>query len=103
MSHEILFSIGDTVVYPTRGVGCVKDIEIQDISGHVLQVYVIHFDHDQLTIRLPITKTQSSGLRKLCAPDVNSFSRTRSWRARGWPVILIPLWRGLCFDHEYSH
>ncbi|MBS0184972.1 MAG: CarD family transcriptional regulator [Proteobacteria bacterium] len=70
MSHEILFSIGDTVVYPTRGVGCVKDIETQDISGHVLQVYVIQFDQDQLTIRLPLTRAQSSGLRKLSAPDV---------------------------------
>ncbi len=70
MSHEILFSIGDTVVYPTRGVGCVKDIETQDISGHILQVYVIQFDHDQLTIRLPLTRALSSGLRKLSAPDV---------------------------------
>lgn len=74
MSQENLFSIGDTVVYPTRGVGRVQDIETQNISGYVLQVYVIHFDHDQLTIRLPLTKAKSSGLRKLSAPDV--FDKT---------------------------
>lgn len=74
MSENLSFSTGDIVVYPTRGVGRVKDIETQEVSGLTLQVYVIHFDQDQLTIRLPITRAKSSGLRGLSSPDI--FGKT---------------------------
>ena len=74
MSQELMFSVGNTVVYPTRGVGSIQAVETQEISGHTIQVYVINFDHDQLTIRLPVMKAQSSGLRKLSTPDV--FDKT---------------------------
>lgn len=65
MTQQQLFSTGDAVVYPCRGIGYIKDIEIQEVAGHHLQVYVISFSQDKLTLRLPTTKAQSIGLRFL--------------------------------------
>ena len=56
---------GDFVVYPTHGVGKVVSVEIQEIAGHRLKLFVISFDRDRMTLRVPVTKASTSGLRKL--------------------------------------
>ena len=66
--HE--FSVGDHVVYPAHGVGEVKGIEIQAIAGMDLEVYVITFDHEKMTLRVPTKRAVASGLRPLAANDV---------------------------------
>jgi len=53
------------VVYPTHGVGKVVSVEIQEIAGHRLKLFVISFDRDRMTLRVPVTKASTSGLRKL--------------------------------------
>ena len=65
VSKDIGFRKGDFVVYPTHGVGRIISIETQDISGHSLQVIVIHFDKDRMTLRVPVAKAKNSGLRRL--------------------------------------
>jgi len=68
--HDKLgFSSGDFVVYPTHGVGRIVAIEHQDISGHSLQLFVIRFDKERMTLRVPIDKAKSSGLRRLSSRD----------------------------------
>ncbi len=59
------FEAGDYVVYPTHGVGRVQVIETQDISGHTLDLIVIKFEKDRMTLRVPVAKAEDSGLRKL--------------------------------------
>ncbi|MFD2261957.1 CarD family transcriptional regulator [Lacibacterium aquatile] len=59
------FTNGDYVVYPSHGVGQVLGTETQVISGYDLKVIVISFEKDRMTLRLPITKAQTSGLRPL--------------------------------------
>ena len=59
------FGEGDYVVYPTHGVGRVLGIESQEISGHTLDLIVIKFEKDRMTLRVPVAKAQVSGLRKL--------------------------------------
>ena len=59
------FGAGDYVVYPTHGVGRVQGIEKQAISGQTLQLIVIKFEKDRMTLRVPVEKAQNSGLRKL--------------------------------------
>ena len=59
------FATGDLVVYPTHGVGKIVGIETQEISGHTLNVFVVHFDKDRMTLRVPLAKAKASGLRKL--------------------------------------
>ena len=60
-----LFSTGDLVVYPTHGVGKIVAIEAQEISGYTLNVFVVAFDKDRMTLRVPLAKAKASGLRKL--------------------------------------
>jgi CarD family transcriptional regulator len=59
------FATGDLVVYPTHGVGKIVAIETQEISGHTLNVFVVHFDKDRMTLRVPLAKATASGLRRL--------------------------------------
>ena len=68
--HE--FSIGDHVVYPAHGVGQVQGIETQEVAGLALEVYVITFDHEKMTLRVPTRKAKTAGLRPLAANDVVS-------------------------------
>jgi CarD family transcriptional regulator len=65
MSDKIGFAEGDYVVYPSHGVGKILGIETQEISGYRLSVFVVHFDKDRMTLRVPVTKAQNSGLRRL--------------------------------------
>ncbi len=60
-----IFSVGDKVVYPSHGVGAIESVESHEISGHTLQVYVIYFEQDRMTLRLPVAKANDSGLRSL--------------------------------------
>ena len=79
--HE--FSVGDHVVYPAHGVGEVKGIETQTVAGMALEVYVITFDHEKMTLRVPTKRAVASGLRPLAANDVVSQAlSTLKGRAR---------------------
>ena len=64
-ADKTAFSAGDLVVYPTHGVGKITAIETQEIAGHTLNVFVVLFDKDRMTLRVPLTKAKVSGLRKL--------------------------------------
>ncbi|HYD45488.1 MAG TPA: CarD family transcriptional regulator [Phenylobacterium sp.] len=64
------FSVGDHVVYPAHGVGQIQEIETQEVAGYSLEVYVITFEHEKMTLRVPTKKAVTSGLRPLAANDV---------------------------------
>ncbi len=59
------FDKGDYVVYPTHGVGKVTGIETQEIAGQELTLFVIQFEKERMTLRVPISKAKASGLRRL--------------------------------------
>lgn len=65
MPHSLAFSCGDYVVYPTHGVGRVKAVENQEISGGSVQVFVIEFERNRMTLRVPVSKACAAGLRHL--------------------------------------
>jgi len=65
MSEKLGFNTGDFVVYPTHGVGKILGIEDQEIAGYQLNVFVVHFDKDRMTLRVPVGKAKNSGLRRL--------------------------------------
>ncbi len=65
MGKKAEFSAGDFVVYPTHGVGKIVGIEEQEISGHELQLFVIKFETEKMTLRVPIEKAKGAGLRRL--------------------------------------
>ncbi len=77
------FRPGDYVVYPTHGVGQVTSIEIQEIVGHKLKLFVISFETERMTLRVPVGKATSSGLRKLSSrKKMDNAMETLKGRAR---------------------
>jgi CarD family transcriptional regulator len=71
------FSTGDYVVYPSHGVGRILAMETQQIAGYDLKVFVISFEKDRMTLRLPIGKARAAGLRKLSTPTEMKAALTR--------------------------
>ena len=59
------FAEGDHVVYPTHGVGKVERIATEEIAGHKLELIHITFEENRMTLRVPVAKAKSAGLRKL--------------------------------------
>ncbi len=65
MSSVEEFVVGEKVVYPSHGVGEVIAKEVEIISGFELKVYVISFLQDKMTLRVPVGRASSSGLRSI--------------------------------------
>lgn len=64
-SNKTSYSVGDYVVYPKHGVGHIIDIEKEEIAGISLELYVIRFEKERMTLRVPMNKVISSGMRRL--------------------------------------
>lgn len=62
---KLLYKVGDYVVYPSHGVGQITGVEDHEIGEISLKVYVVLFDKEKMTLRVPIGKTLSSGMRRL--------------------------------------
>ena len=67
---DVDFKINDFVVYPSHGVGQIVDEEVQNIAGFELKMYVITFDKDKMTLKVPKDKAESTGMRKLSSPNI---------------------------------
>lgn len=64
-SQKYAFSIDEHIVYPKHGVGLITGIEVQEISGMKLDLYVVRFDKEKMTLRVPIGKAAFSGMRSI--------------------------------------
>ena len=64
-----IFVEGDHVVYPTHGVGKVERIATEEIAGHRLELIHITFEENRMTLRVPVAKARTAGLRKLATPQ----------------------------------
>jgi CarD family transcriptional regulator len=77
------FKVNDHVVYPAHGVGQIVRIEEQEVAGHKLELFVITFEKDKMTLRVPTPKAKAIGMRKLAGADtVLSAMQTLRGRAR---------------------
>jgi CarD family transcriptional regulator len=65
MAKAEIFEEGDHVVYPTHGVGKVERIATEEIAGHKLELIHITFEENRMTLRVPVAKARTAGLRKL--------------------------------------
>ena len=63
------FQINDFVVYPSHGVGRIVNEEVQNIAGFELKMYVLTFDKDKMTLKVPKDKIASTGMRKLSSAN----------------------------------
>ena len=64
------FRPNEYVVYPAHGVGQIVNIEEQEIAGIQLELFVISFEKDKMTLRVPTHKATEVGMRSLSSPDV---------------------------------
>ena len=77
------FKTGEFVVYPAHGVGIIVAIEEQEVAGLTLELFVISFEQDKLTLRVPVAKVKSVGMRKLAEEDeIKKALDTVTGRAR---------------------
>ena len=82
-NKKLDFKANDHVVYPTHGVGKITRVEEQEVAGMKLELFVITFDKDKMTLRVPVMKAKSVGMRKLSSPDtVATALNTLKGRAR---------------------
>ncbi|MDH5453484.1 MAG: CarD family transcriptional regulator [Paracoccaceae bacterium] len=66
------FRPNDFVVYPAHGVGKIMSIEEQEVAGLKLELFVIAFEKDKMTLRVPTDKATEIGMRQLSSPDLIS-------------------------------
>lgn len=97
MSRELPYVSGDFVVYPTHGVGRVIEIESQTIGGIELDLFVIRFERDRMTLRVPISKAKNSGLRKLSTRKVMETALTT---LRGRARVKRTMWSRRAQEYE---
>jgi CarD family transcriptional regulator len=64
------FKTSEWIVYPAHGVGRIIGIEEQEIAGVSLELFVITFEKDKMTLRVPTGKSQSVGMRKLAEENI---------------------------------
>jgi len=77
------FKTQEFIVYPAHGVGQIVAIEEQEVAGAKLELFVISFVKDKMTLRVPTSKVASVGMRKLAeTPMVKKALETLKGRAR---------------------
>ncbi len=77
------FKTHEFIVYPAHGVGQIVAIEEQEVAGARLELFVINFVKDKMTLRVPTSKVASVGMRKLAeTPMVKRALETLKGRAR---------------------
>ena len=69
-SKKLDFRPNEFVVYPAHGVGQIVSVETQEVAGFELEMFVIAFEKDKMTLRVPTQKATEIGMRALSSPDV---------------------------------
>jgi CarD family transcriptional regulator len=69
-SKKLDFRPNEYVVYPAHGVGQIVSVEEQEVAGFELELFVVSFEKDKMTLRVPTNKAIEVGMRSLSSPDV---------------------------------
>ena len=91
------FDVGDYVVYPKHGVGRVIELQKQEIAGMHLELYVLRFEKEKMTLRVPTNKVESVGMRKLSS-DKKMMEATAT--LKGKPKVKRTMWSRRAQEYE---
>jgi CarD family transcriptional regulator len=91
------FVVGDHVVYPKHGVGRVMEIQSSEIAGIRLELYVLRFEKERMTLRVPTNKAESVGMRKLSSSATLAEALTT---LKGRPRIKRTMWSRRAQEYE---
>ncbi|MBI1869032.1 MAG: CarD family transcriptional regulator [Methylocystis sp.] len=69
-SHKLGFKPNEFVVYPAHGVGQIVAVEVQEVAGFSLELFVVSFSKDKMILKVPTSKAPSVGMRKLAEAEV---------------------------------
>lgn len=94
---NIDFLIGDTVVYPSHGVGKIVGEEANVIAGVEMKLYVISFDKDKMTLRVPKSRAEKAGLRHLSTNE--DFSKAVA-ALKGKAKVAKGMWSKRAQEYE---
>ena len=97
MSKKPQFNADDFVVYPAHGVGKIVSIETQEVAGTELELFVISFEKDKMTLRVPTNKVEKVGMRALATPDVVSHAMKT---LRGKAKVKKAMWSRRAQEYE---
>ncbi|MCQ4190352.1 CarD family transcriptional regulator [Methylocystis sp. NLS-7] len=82
-SAKPAFKLHEHIVYPAHGVGQIVGVETQEVAGFSLELFVVSFIKDKMTLKVPTSKVISVGMRKLADTGVvDRALQTLSGRAR---------------------
>ncbi|MEQ3625923.1 MAG: CarD family transcriptional regulator [Celeribacter sp.] len=96
-TKKLEFRPNDHVVYPAHGVGKIMSIEEQEIAGIQLELFVISFEKDKMTLRVPTHKATEVGMRSLSSPDVVSKAMTT---LKGKAKVKRAMWSRRAQEYE---
>ncbi len=91
------FKTNEWIVYPAHGVGRIVGIEEQEIAGISLELFVITFEKDKMTLRVPTGKSQSVGMRKLA--EENTLKKAME-TLRGKARVKRTMWSWRAQEYE---
>lgn len=91
------FRPNEYVVYPAHGVGQIISIEEQEVAGLTLELFVISFEKDKMTLRVPTNKATDVGMRALSSPDVISEAMKT---LRGKAKVKRAMWSRRAQEYE---
>ncbi|APG47822.1 CarD family transcriptional regulator [Phaeobacter porticola] len=91
------FRPDDYVVYPAHGVGQILSIEEQEVAGFTLELFVITFEKDKMTLRVPTNKATEIGMRSLSSPDVIAKAMTT---LKGKAKVKRAMWSRRAQEYE---
>ena len=91
------FQVNEFVVYPAHGVGQILAIEQQEIAGAKLELFVINFIKDKMTLRVPTAKVAKVGMRKLSDPT--TIERAYQTLAQP-PQVARVMWSRRALEYE---
>ena len=97
MSKKPEFRPDDYVVYPAHGVGQIVSIEKQEVAGFELEMFVITFAKDKMTLRVPTNKATDVGMRGLSGPDVVQKAMTT---LKGKAKVKKAMWSRRAQEYE---
>ena len=96
-AKALAFDVGDYVVYPKHGVGRVVELQSEEIAGMELDLYVLRFEKERMTLRVPVNKVESIGMRKLSS---NKTLKEAMETLKGKPKVKRTMWSRRAQEYE---
>jgi len=96
-SNAPAFTVGDYVVYPKHGVGRVIELQNEEIAGMQLELYVLRFEKERMTLRVPTNKVEAIGMRKLSSDKTLKEAMDT---LKGKPKVKRTMWSRRAQEYE---